>query len=29
MERGAEDWELVTTLSLPDGVILLTFKRPS
>ncbi len=29
MERGADGWELVATLPLPDGVVLLTFKRQS
>lgn len=29
MERGAEEWELVTALTMPDGASLLTFKRPS
>ncbi len=29
MERGADEWELVTTLLMPDGASLLTFKRPS
>ncbi len=29
MERGADEWELVAALPMPDGASLLTFKRPS